>query len=45
MGLPFLLFVDMVYPIAQRKRVQEASVVNDYEDNSWAFVVIICLFA
>jgi hypothetical protein len=33
------------YPIVQRKRVQKASVVNNYEDNSWAFVVITCLFA
>jgi hypothetical protein len=23
----------------------KASVVNNYEDNSWAFVVITCLFA
>jgi hypothetical protein len=33
------------YGDGTRVLVQKASVVNNYEDNSWAFVVITCLFA
>jgi hypothetical protein len=29
----------------ERDSCSKASVVNNYEDNSWAFVVITCLFA
>jgi hypothetical protein len=43
MDLPFLPFVDMV--LSYCAACSKASVVNNYEDNSWAFVVITCLFA
>jgi hypothetical protein len=46
MGLPFLPFVDMVVlSYCAEEACSKASVINNYEDNSWAFVVITCLFA
>jgi hypothetical protein len=45
MGLPFLPFVDTVLTYCAEEACSKASVVNNYEDNSWAFVVITCLFA
>jgi hypothetical protein len=46
---------ELVFAIASRENIDtrfsklgdcsKASVVNNYEDNSWAFVVITCLFA
>jgi hypothetical protein len=34
-----------VFAGSNLNRCSNASVVNNYEDNSWAFVVITCLFA
>jgi hypothetical protein len=45
MGLPFLPFVDTGLSYCAEEACSKASVVNNYEDNSWAFVVITCLFA